>query len=88
MLRLFDSLKIINLHQRELSNLLKVYAIPAVFQIWQKEQKTRIEAIKGKSVTIASDMRVDSPGHSGLIGSGSTMDVENNVVLDTQVIKV
>ena len=72
-LRLFDSLKIINLHQREFSNILKVYAILAVFQIWQKEQKARIEAIKGKSVTIASDMRVDSPGHSGLIGSGNTM---------------
>ena len=76
------------MHQRELSNILKVYAIPAVFQVWQREQKARIEAIKGKPVTIASDMRVDSPGHSGLLGSGSTMDVEKNIVLDTQVIKV
>ncbi|XP_028415472.1 uncharacterized protein LOC114538491 [Dendronephthya gigantea] len=32
-------------------------------------------------------MRVDSPGHTGLLGSGSTMDVDRNVILDTQVIK-
>ncbi|XP_046850274.1 uncharacterized protein LOC124443791 isoform X1 [Xenia sp. Carnegie-2017] len=32
-------------------------------------------------------MRVDSPGHSGLFGSGSSLDVDNNVILDTQIIK-
>ena len=33
-------------------------------------------------------MRIDSPGHSGLFGSGSSLDVERNIILDTQVIKV
>ena len=33
-------------------------------------------------------MRVDSPGHCGVFGSGSTLDVDRNVILDTQVIKV
>ena len=64
-LRLFDSLNIINLYQRELATILKLYTIPAVFQVWHKEQKSRIHAIKqaaGEVVTIASDMRVDSPG--------------------------
>ena len=40
------------------------------------------------SCCIASDMRVDSPGHTGLFGSGSSLDVEKNVVLDMQIIKV
>lgn len=47
-----------------------------------------MDAIKGKAVTIASDMRVDSLGHSGLLGSGSTLDLDSNVVLDTHVMKV
>ena len=37
---------------------------------------------------IASDMRVDSPGHSGLFGSGSSLDVDRNKILYTQIIKV
>ena len=32
--------------------------------------------------------RVDSPGHSGLLGSGSTLDVDRNLVLDTQIVQV
>ena len=76
-LRYFESLKIISM-----SNVLKSYVIPAVFHVWKREQRSRLDAVEGKV------LRVDSPGHSGLLGSGSTMDLERNVVLDTQVIKV
>ena len=30
----------------------------------------------------------DSPGHSGLFGSGSTLELDRNIVRDTQIIKV
>ena len=83
--RLFNSLKIPNVQRRELSNLIKFYGIPA---IWQKEQSARIKEVEGKKIVIASDMCVDSPCHSGLFGSGSTLDMERNIILDTQVIKV
>ena len=43
---------------------------------------------KEEPVVIASDMRVDSPGHSGLFGSGSTLNMTSNLILDTQIIKV
>ena len=52
------------------------------------EQSARLREIEGVPIVIASDMRVDSPGHSGLFGSGSTLDMKRNVILDTQVIKV
>ena len=39
-------------------------------------------------IIIASDMRVDSSGHNRLFGSGSTLEMKRNVILDTQVIKV
>jgi hypothetical protein len=87
-LRLFNSLKIPNVKRRELSNILKSYGIPAVYEVWQKEQSARLKEIEGKPVVIASDMRVDSPGHSGLLGSGSTLDMGRNIILDTQIIKV
>ena len=47
-----------------------------------------INGIKDKPVVIASDMRVDSGGHSGLLGSESTLAVKQNVILDIQVVKV
>ena len=87
-LRLFSALNIPNLHQRELSNILKSYTIPAVYKIWQDEQSERMKEIEGEEIVIASDMRVDSPGHSGLFGSGSTLDMGRNLILDTQIIKV
>ena len=37
-LRLFDALNIPNVKQRELSNILKNYVIPAVYKVWQVEQ--------------------------------------------------
>ena len=89
-IRMFDALKIININKRGLSNILKSYVIPAVFHVWDRDQKSNLANIKddGKKVSIASDMRVDSPGHCGLLGSGSTLDLERKIVLDTQVIKV
>ena len=87
-LRLFQALKIPNLKQRELSNILKFYTIPAVYNVWNAEQSARLREAEGKPIVIVSDMRVDSPGHSGLFGSGSTLDMTRNVILDTQVIKV
>ena len=86
--RLFNSLIIPNVQRRELTNLLKFCGIPAIYNVWQKEQSARIKEVEGKKIVIASDMRVDSPGHSGLFGSGSTLDMESNIILDTQVIKV
>ena len=52
------------------------------------EQSARLREIEDEPIIIASDMRVDSPGHSGLFGSGSTLEMKRNVILDTQVIKV
>ena len=87
-LRFLQSLNIMCIQRREFSNLQQAYVIPAVFNVWKRKQLELLEDIKDKSIVIASDMRVDSPGHSGLLGSGSTLDIDRNVILDTQVIKV
>ena len=71
-----------------MSKILKNYVIPTVYKVWQVEQSARLREIEDEPIIIASDMRVDSPGHSGLFGSGSTLEMKGNVILDTQVIKV
>ena len=87
-LRLLDSLKIDCFKRREFSNLLTAYVIPAVFSVWKGEQQSLLNGIQNKSICVASDMWVDSPGHTGLFGAGSSLDVDRNVILDTQIVKV
>ncbi len=74
--------------QREFSSIFKYHVIPTVYNVWQKEQSSRLNEIKGKSIVAASDMLVESPGHNRLCGSGSTLDLDRNIILDTQIIKV
>ena len=83
-----ESLNILCFKRRELSTIQTVYTIPATINTWRMQQNQLLVGLKGKSVEIASDMRVDSPGHCGLLGAGSTLDVDRNVILDTQIIKV
>ena len=79
------ALGIRNLKQRELSNIVKNYTIPAVYKVWQEVQSTNLQEMKNEPIVIASDMRVV---HTGLFGSGNTLDMKRNIILDTQVIKV
>ncbi|XP_028418447.1 uncharacterized protein LOC114543796 [Dendronephthya gigantea] len=73
-LRFMESLKILCFKRREFSNVQGAYVIPAVVSVWRTEQRKLLSEIDGKSIEIASDMRVDSPGHSGLLGAGSSLD--------------
>ena len=86
--RFMESFNILSIKRRELSNIQSAYVIPAVVSVWKMEQHKLLDGLKGKQVEIASDMRVDSLGHCGLLGAGSTLDVDRNVILDTQIIKV
>ena len=80
-LRLFTALKILNVKQREFSSIFKYHVIPTVYDVWQKEQSSRLREVNGKAAIVASDMRVVSPGQSGLFSSGSTLDVERNIII-------
>ena len=37
----------------------------------RKSKSTKLKDFENKKIVIASDVRVDSPGHSALFGSGS-----------------
>ena len=87
-LRLMESLNILCLKRREFANVQSTYVIPAVINVWRAEQRKILAGIEGKAIEVASDMTVDSPGHCGLLGAGSTLDPDRDVILDTQIIKV
>ena len=78
-LRLMESLNILCLKRCEFS-VQSAYVIPAVINVWRAEQRKLHAGIEGKAIEVASDMRVDSPGHCGLLGSGSTLDPDRNVI--------
>lgn len=87
-MRFLESLHILHIKRREISSVQSAYVIPPVFNVCKTEQHKLLANSKGKYIDIASDMRVDSPGHSGLLGAGSRLDVTRNVILDTQIVKV
>lgn len=87
-MRFLESVNILCFKRRELSNIQSAYVIPAVINVWKRGQHKLLAEVKGQSVEVASDMRVDSPGHYGLLGAGSTLDVDRNVILGPQIIKV
>ena len=62
--------------------------MPTMYNVCQKKQSSRLNELSGKSIVLASDMRVVSPGPTGFFGSGSTLDLGGNIILDGQVVKV
>ena len=49
-LRFLESLNIMRIQRREFSNLQQTYVIPAVFNVWKREQLKLLEDIKDKSI--------------------------------------
>ena len=83
----FESLNVPCIKRREFCNIQSAYVMPAVYRVWKKNQEEVLKDLPGK-VVVASDMQVDSPGHSAVLGSRSTLDVDRNLVLDTQIVQV
>ena len=79
-MRFLESLHILHIKRREISSFQSAYVIPPVFNVCKTEQHKLPANSKGKYIDIASDMRVDSPWHSGLLGAGSRLDVTRNVI--------
>ena len=49
-IRVMEPLNILCIKQREFSNLQSAYVIPAVFNVWKKEQLVLLDYIKDKSI--------------------------------------
>ena len=64
--------------------------IPCIDKIWQQDQRNHIAKLQEteQGLQLGGDGRADSPGHSAKYGTYSTIDLQNNVVLDVQTVQV
>ena len=60
--------------------LISACVILAMVNIWKMEQQKLLDDLRGKPIELALDMQVDSPGHCVLLGAGSALDVDRNVI--------
>ncbi len=67
----------------------KDYLFPAVHESWTNQRAVIWEGIKAQGVLhIGGDGRCDSPGYSAKFGTYSVMDLNTNLIVDTETVAV
>lgn len=63
---------------------------PAIARVWNRHQEMYVrQAVdRGEPLVIGGDVRADSPGHCAKFGSYSTIDLEEGIVIDIQLVQV
>lgn len=63
---------------------------PAITHVWSRHQEVYVRGAseRGKPLVVGGDGRADSPGHCAKYGSYSTIDLEEGVVIDIQLVQV
>ncbi|XP_074544649.1 uncharacterized protein LOC141804189 [Halichoeres trimaculatus] len=86
--------KVLNaMHMRTFSrmthrNHVRNYILASVLHKWRSHQTAQLEELKQReTVSLAGDMRADSPGHCAKYGSYSLMDLQTNKVVDIQLVQ-
>ncbi|XP_034081647.1 uncharacterized protein LOC117552380 [Gymnodraco acuticeps] len=65
------------------------YLEPAIIHKWKTDQLKIFQQLhhQGGKVTVAGDMRADSPGHSAKFGSYTLMHLGSNTIVDFQLVQ-
>ncbi|XP_033992284.1 uncharacterized protein LOC117487734 [Trematomus bernacchii] len=65
------------------------YLEPAIIHKWKTDQLKIFQQLhhQGGNVTVAGDMRADSPGHSAKFGSYTLMRLGSNTIVDFQLVQ-
>ena len=89
-LRMMDYLNVAIITAQTFYRHQKHYLLPAIERTWKSHQEQLLATAKarGGSVTLAGDGRADSPGHSAKFGTYTSIDVEQNAVLDIKIVQV
>lgn len=58
-------------------------------RVWDKHQRdyVRMADERGEPLVLGGDGRADSPGHCAKYGSYSTIDLEQGIVVDIQLVQ-
>lgn len=76
--------------QRTFSSHQSSILFPSVARVWDKHQRDydRMAEERREPLVLAGDGRADSPGHCAKYGSYSTIDLEQGIVVDIQLVQV
>ncbi|XP_073693994.1 uncharacterized protein [Garra rufa] len=87
--KVFESMHLKMLKYSTFRRHARIYLEPLIIYKWKKEQEDLVKDLcEADKVIIGGDMRVDSTGHSAKYGSYTTMDLQNNLVIDIQLVQV
>lgn len=89
-LRVLQCMGVAIITQRTFSSHQSSILFPSVARVWDKHQRdyVRMAEERGKPLVLGGDGRADSPGHCAKYGSYSTIDLEQGIVVDIQLVQV
>ncbi|XP_026064662.1 uncharacterized protein LOC113047488 isoform X2 [Carassius auratus] len=88
MKKVFESMHLKMFTYRTFRRHASMYLEPLIIYMWKKEQVDLVKDLcEADKVIIGGDMRADSPGHSAKYGSYTTMDLQNNLIIDIQLVQ-
>ena len=64
------------------------YLFPVINEVWEQEQNTVFNDLKGKDLWLSGDGRCDSPGHNAKYGTYTMIDQITDKIVDFQVVQV
>lgn len=89
-LRVLQCMGVATITQRTFSSHQSSILFPSVARVWDKHQRDydRMAEERREPLVLAGDGRADSPGHCAKYGSYSTIDLEQGIVVDIQLVQV
>ena len=64
------------------------YLFPVINEVWEQEQNTVFNDLKGKDLWLSRDGCCDSPGHSAKYGTYTMIDQITDKIVDFQIVQV
>ena len=64
------------------------YLFPVINEVWEQEQNTVFNDLKGKDLWLSGDGRCDSPGHGAKYGTYTMIDQITDKIVDFQIVQV
>lgn len=89
-LRVLQCMGVATITQRTFSSHQSSILFPSVAREWDKHQRdyVRMAEEREEPLVLGGDGRADSPGHCAKYGSYSTIDLEQGIVVDIQLVQV
>ncbi|XP_061190833.1 uncharacterized protein LOC133198949 [Saccostrea echinata] len=88
-LRVLNCMGVATITRRTFNSLQSAILFPVIARVWDKHQQEYASRAleRGDPLVIGGDGRADSPGHCAKFGSYSTIDLEEGIVIDIQLVQ-